>query len=45
MCTKSGLVCTSCTRGVQENGVIGFVVLQIEEILVLIIVSQYISHA
>ena len=33
----SCLVCTSCTRGVQENGAIGLVVLQSEEILVLII--------
>ena len=33
----SGLVCTSCTRGVQENGTIGLVVLQTAEILGLII--------
>ena len=36
-CTTSALVCTSCTRGVQENGVIGLVVLQSAEILGLII--------
>ena len=36
-CTTSGLVCTSCTRGVQENGAIGLVVLQTAEILGLII--------
>ena len=36
----SALVCTSCTRGVQENGAIGLVVLQSAEILY---VSQYIS--
>ena len=29
----SGLVCTSCTRGVQENGSIGLVVLQTVDIL------------
>ena len=33
----SALVCTSCTRGVQENGSIGLVVLQTAEILGLII--------
>ena len=33
----TALVCTSCTRGVQENGAIGLVVLQTAEILVLII--------
>ena len=33
----SDLVCTSCTRGVQEIGAIGLVVLQPAEILVLII--------
>ena len=33
----SALVCTSCIRGVQENGVIGLVVLQSTEILGLII--------
>ena len=37
MCTTSTLVCTSCTRGVQENGAICLVVLQIAEILGLII--------
>ena len=37
MCTASGLVCTSCTDGVQEKGAIGFVVLQTAEILGLII--------
>ena len=37
MCTTSALVCTSCTRGVQENGAIGLVVLQTTEILGLII--------
>ena len=36
-CTVSGLVCTSCTLGVQENAAIGLVVLQSAEILVLII--------
>ena len=30
------LVCPSCTRGVQENGAIGLVVLQTAEILGLI---------
>ena len=33
MCTISALVCTSCTRGVQENGAIGLVELQTAEIL------------
>ena len=33
----SALVYTSCTRGVQENAAIGFVVLQTAEILELII--------
>ena len=33
----SALVCTSCTRGVQENGAIGLVVHQTAEILGLII--------
>ena len=37
MCTTSALVCTSCTRGVQENAAIGLVVLQTAEILGLII--------
>ena len=32
MCTISALVCTSCTRGVQENGAICLVVLQTAEI-------------
>ena len=41
MCTTSALVCTSCTRGVQENGAIGLVVLQTAEILY---ISQYISY-
>ena len=36
-CTTSALLCTSCTRGVQENGAICLVVLQTAEILVLII--------
>ena len=36
-CTKSALECTSCTRGVQENGLIGLVVLQTAEIVGLII--------
>ena len=36
-CTTSALVCTSCTHGVQENAVIGLVVLQTAEILGLII--------
>ena len=36
-CTTPALVCTSCTRGVQENGAIGLVVLQTAEILGLII--------
>ena len=36
-CTTSALVCTSCTRGVQENATIGLVVLQSAEILGLII--------
>ena len=37
MCMTSALVCTSCTRGVQENAAIGLVVLQSAEILWLII--------
>ena len=37
MCTISALVCTCCTRGVQENCAMGLVVLQSAEILVLII--------
>ena len=32
-CTTSALVCTSCTRGVKENGAICLVVLQPAEIL------------
>ena len=36
-CTISALLCTSCTRGVQENGAICLVVLQTAEILGLII--------
>ena len=32
-CTTSALVCTSCTRGVQENSSVGLVVLQTAEIL------------
>ena len=36
-CTNSALVITCCTRGVQENGSIGLVVLQTAEILGLII--------
>ena len=34
----SALVCTSCTRGVQENAPIGLVVLHSAEILGLIII-------
>ena len=34
----SALVCSSCTRGVQENGAIGLVVLQTAEIPGLIII-------
>ena len=37
------MVCASCTRGVQENGVISLVVLQSAEVLEY--VSQYISYA
>ena len=37
MCTTSGLVCTYCTHGVQENGAICLIVLIIAEILGLII--------
>ena len=36
-CTTSALICTSCTRAVQENVAIGLVVLQSTEILGLII--------
>ena len=36
-CTTSTLLCTSCTRGVQDNAAIGLVVLQSAEILGLII--------
>ena len=35
-CTTSALECTSCTRGVQENGAICVFVLQTAEILGLI---------
>ena len=35
-CTTSALVCTSCTRGVQKNSAIVWVVLQTAEILGLI---------
>ena len=38
MCTTSSLVCTCCTRGVQENGAICLEVLQTAEILGLIII-------
>ena len=34
----SALVCTSCTRGAQENGVICLILLQTAEILGLIII-------
>ena len=37
-CTTSALVCTSCTRGVQGNVAIVWVVLQSAEILGLIII-------
>ena len=37
MYTTSALVCTCCTRGVQENGAIGLFVLQTAEILGIII--------
>ena len=33
MCTTTALVCTSCTRGVQENGAICLDVIQTAEIL------------
>ena len=33
MCTTLALLCTSCTREVQENGAICLVVLQTAEIL------------
>ena len=36
-CTTSALLCTSCTRGVQEIGSFGLVVLQTADILGLII--------
>ena len=36
-CTTSALVCTSCTRGEQENAAIGLVVLQSAVILGLFI--------
>ena len=32
MCTTTCFLCTSCTRGVQENGKIGLIVLQTAEI-------------
>ena len=35
-CRTSAMVCTSCTRGVQQNSAIGLVVLQTAEILGLI---------
>ena len=35
-CMTSALVCTSCTRRVQENSAIGWVVIQTSEILGLI---------
>ena len=38
MCTTSALVCSSCTRGVQENGAICLVILQTTEMLGLIII-------
>ena len=44
-CTTSALVCTSCTRGVQENGAIGLVILQSAEILGLIICFAIHSYA
>ena len=40
MCTTLALVCTSCTRGVQENGAICLVVLQTAYILGLTIYTQ-----
>ena len=43
-CTTSALVCT-CTRGVQENGAIGLVILQSAEILGLIICFAIHSYA
>ena len=36
-CTTSALVCTSCSRGDQENSAIVLLALQTAEILVLII--------
>ena len=39
-CTTSALVCNSRTRGVQENGAIGLVVLQSADILGLIIMFR-----
>ena len=41
----SALVCTSCTRGVQENGALCLVVHQTAEILGLIICFAIISYA
>ena len=32
-CKISDMGCTSCTRGVQENGKVGLVVLQTAEVL------------
>ena len=40
-CTTSALVCTSCTRPVQEITAIGWVVLETAEILGLIICAQF----
>ena len=40
-CTTSALVCTSCTRGVKENGAIGLVVLQTAEILGLTLKGRF----
>ena len=37
MCTTSAMLCTSCTRGDQENGSVGLVILQTAGILGLII--------
>ena len=36
-CTTSALVCSSCTRGVQENGAMGLILFQTAEILGLMI--------
>ena len=40
-CTTSALVCTSCTRGVQENSALCLVVHQTAEILVLIMFCNH----